>query len=161
MDQYVEMYLKAAQAQDPSGNGAKPPLIYEVVNNRWEIAFALSDGQLQQVSFANSIATTKGGTHVDMIATQLANKLYGRPSQDLAHRRLDQIKKKNKAAPVKPFQVKNQMWIFVNALIENPAFDSQTKETLTLKSSAFGSKCELSEEFVKKGIGCPIMISKI
>lgn len=43
------------------------------------------------------------------------------------------------------------MWIFVNALIENPAFDSQTKETLTLKSSAFGSKCELSEDFVKKG----------
>ena len=44
------------------------------------------------------------------------------------------------------------MWIFVNALIENPAFDSQTKEALTLKSSAFGSKCELSEDFVKKGI---------
>jgi DNA topoisomerase-2 len=43
------------------------------------------------------------------------------------------------------------MWIFVNALIENPSFDSQTKETLTLKASAFGSKCDLSEEFVKKG----------
>ncbi len=52
---------------------------------------------------------------------------------------------------MKPFQVKNHMWIFVNALIENPAFDSQTKEFLTLKSSAFGSKCELSEDFVKKG----------
>jgi len=64
---------------------------------------------------------------------------------------MDQIKKKNKAAPVKPFQIKNHMWIFVNALIENPAFDSQTKDTLTLKSSAFGSKCELSEDFVKKG----------
>lgn len=43
------------------------------------------------------------------------------------------------------------MWVFVNALVENPAFDSQTKECLTLKSSAFGSKCELSEEFIKKG----------
>jgi DNA gyrase/topoisomerase IV subunit B len=43
------------------------------------------------------------------------------------------------------------MWIFVNALVENPAFDSQTKECLTLRSSAFGSKCDLSEEFVKKG----------
>lgn len=64
---------------------------------------------------------------------------------------MDQIKKKNKAAPVKPFQVKNHMWIFVNAQIENPAFDSQTKDTLTLKSSAFGSKCDLSEDFVKKG----------
>lgn len=51
---------------------------------------------------------------------------------------------------MKPFQVKNQMLVFVNALIENPAFDSQTKETLTTKASAFGSKCEFSEEFMKK-----------
>ncbi|WWD17171.1 hypothetical protein CI109_101609 [Kwoniella shandongensis] len=140
--QYVEMYLNAATSATSVAAGgavvAKPPLIYEVVNKRWEVAFALSDGEMKQVSFANSIATTKGGTHVDMIATQLANKL------------MDQIKKKNKAAPVKPFQVKNHMWIFVNALVENPAFDSQTKENLTLKSSAFGSKCDLSEDFVKK-----------
>lgn len=65
--------------------------------------------------------------------------------------RLAVIKKKNKNANIKLFQIKSHMWIFVNALIENPAFDSQTKETLTLKSSAFGSKCELSEDFVKKG----------
>ncbi|WVQ72377.1 hypothetical protein IAR50_001929 [Cryptococcus sp. DSM 104548] len=140
--QYVEMYLNASTnaASDAAGGAAisKPPLIYEVAHKRWEVAFALSEGEFKQVSFVNSIATTKGGTHVDMIATQLANKL------------MDQIKKKNKAAPVKPFQIKNHMWIFVNAAIENPAFDSQTKENLTLKSSAFGSKCELSEEFVKK-----------
>ena len=74
------MYLSASNhaAIDSGGSGAlsKSPLIYEVVNKRWEVAFALSDGQPQQVSFANSIATTKGGTHVEMIATQLANKLY-------------------------------------------------------------------------------------
>lgn len=64
---------------------------------------------------------------------------------------LDFIKKKNKAAPVKAYQIKNHMWIFVNALIENPAFDSQTKETLNTKKSQFGSKSVLSEEFVKKG----------
>lgn len=68
-----------------------------------------------------------------------------------ANDRLEQIKKKNKGVTVKPFQVKNYMWIFVNAMIENPAFDSQTKDTLTLKSSAFGSKCELKEDFIKKG----------
>ena len=33
--------------------------------------------------------------------------------------------------------------VFVNALIENPAFDSQTKDTLTTKQSKFGSKCEV------------------
>ncbi|WWD03111.1 hypothetical protein V865_001158 [Kwoniella europaea PYCC6329] len=138
--QYVEMYVNSASASTSAEGAAmnKPPLVYEAVNKRWEIAFTLSEGEMKQVSFANSIATTKGGTHVDMVSTQLANKL------------LEQIKKKNKAAPVKPFQVKNHMWIFVNALVENPAFDSQTKENLTLKSSAFGSKCDLSEDFIKK-----------
>jgi len=73
------MYIKAStQAAEESAGGAavsKPALIYEVVNKRWEVAFALSDGEQRQVSFANSIATIKGGTHVDMISTQLANKL--------------------------------------------------------------------------------------
>ena len=34
-------------------------------------------------------------------------------------------------------------------MIENPAFDSQTKEALTLKSANFGSQPELSEKFLK------------
>ena len=46
-------------------------------------------------------------------------------------------------------QVKNHIWIFVNALIENPTFDSQTKENMTLQSKSFGSKCSLSEKFIK------------
>ena len=41
------------------------------------------------------------------------------------------------------------MWVFVNALIENPTFDSQTKETMTLQAKSFGSKCDLTEKFVK------------
>ncbi|KAJ9119885.1 hypothetical protein QFC24_005599 [Naganishia onofrii] len=141
--QYIDMYLQAS-IQDKmaeAGGGAvnKPTIVYETSKDgRWEVGFTLSDGQPQQVSFANSISTIKGGTHVDVVANLLANKL------------MEQIKKKNKAAPVKPFQIKNHMWIFVNALIENPAFDSQTKETLTLKASAFGSKIDLSEAFIKK-----------
>jgi DNA topoisomerase-2 len=35
-------------------------------------------------------------------------------------------------------------------MIENPAFDSQTKETLTSKPSTFGSKCDISEKFFTK-----------
>lgn len=48
------------------------------------------------------------------------------------------------------FQVKNHMWVFVNSLIENPTFDSQTKETMTLQSKSFGSKCEVSDKFAKQ-----------
>ena len=36
------------------------------------------------------------------------------------------------------YHVRNYLWIFVNAQIENPSFDSQTKETLTLKAAKFG-----------------------
>lgn len=41
------------------------------------------------------------------------------------------------------------MWIFVNSLIENPTFDSQTKENMTLQAKSFGSTCKLSEKFIK------------
>lgn len=61
------------------------------------------------------------------------------------------VKKKNKGGvEVKPFQVKNHLWVFVNCLIENPTFDSQTKENMTLRSKAFGSTCDFSEKFIKQ-----------
>jgi DNA topoisomerase-2 len=41
------------------------------------------------------------------------------------------------------------LWVFVNALIENPTFDSQTKETMTLQHKDFGSKFKLSDKFFK------------
>jgi DNA topoisomerase-2 len=97
-----------------------------------------SDGEAKQVSFVNSIATTRGGTHITHVATKIINVL-----QPI-------VKKKNKGAEVKPFQIRNHLWIFVNTLINNPEFDSQTKETLKSKQTAFGSKCELSEAFFKK-----------
>jgi DNA topoisomerase II len=141
--QYVELYLNsvAEQAQEESGGAAqaKPTMIYESIGRRWEVAFAVSDGTFQHVAFANSIATTKGGTHVACIADQLAKNLVAC------------IQKKNRAAQVKPAHIKSHMWIFVNALIENPTFDSQTKEQLTLPASKFGTKPTLSEEFMKKG----------
>ncbi|KAL3726570.1 hypothetical protein ACJRO7_031468 [Eucalyptus globulus] len=60
------------------------------------------------------------------------------------------VNKKNKNANLKAHHVKSHLWVFVNALIDNPAFDSQTKETLTLRQSSFGSKCELSDKFLQK-----------
>ena len=45
-------------------------------------------------------------------------------------------------------QVRNHLWVFVNCLIENPTFDSQTKENMTKQAKSFGSKCQLSEKFV-------------
>ena len=149
--QYVEMYISSnAQKEVPEGMDSealdllapKQTIVHQVVNARWEVAFVVSDGQFNQVSFVNSIATTKGGTHVEHVAQQIVTKL------------VDEVKKKNKAAAVKPYQIKQHLWLFINCLIENPAFDSQTKENMTLRSSAFGSKCNLSDDFIKKGMRC-------
>ncbi len=115
-------------------------MIYERLNERWEVAFTLSDGQFNQVSFVNSICTSKGGTHVTSVADQIVTQL------------IEAVKKKDKkGVPLKPFQAKNHLWLFVNSAIVNPTFDSQTKETMTLRQSAFGSKPVLTEDFMKKG----------
>ncbi|KAG8948449.1 DNA topoisomerase 2, partial [Tulasnella sp. 419] len=141
---YAEMYLSSVADASAEASGgaaqAKPTLVFEAINDRWEVGFAISDsGNFQQVSFANSISTIKGGTHVNAMADQIVKSLIAT------------IEKKNKAAKVKPQQIKNHMWMFVNALIENPTFDSQTKETLTLPASKFGGKkATLSEDFMKK-----------
>lgn len=147
--QYVEMYVSSnakkevAEGMDAEvleATAPKQSVIHQIVNDRWEVAFVASDGQFNQVSFVNSIATTKGGTHVEHVAQQIVTKL------------VEAVKKQNKAAAVKPYQIKQHLWLFVNCLIENPAFDSQTKENMTLRPSAFGSKCNLSDDFMKKGI---------
>ncbi|KAJ1937339.1 DNA topoisomerase 2, partial [Kickxella alabastrina] len=132
---YVELYLKPpVSADDPTP--AKPQeIVYKRFSDRWEVAFAVSEGQFNQVSFANAINTIRGGTHVNYIADQIIKKFIASV-------------KKNKVT-IKPHQVKNNMWIFVNSKIGNPTFDSQTKETLTLRSSAFGSSCEIGEDFMK------------
>jgi DNA topoisomerase-2 len=115
----------------------KPSIIYEVVNSRWEIAFVPSpEGSFQQISFVNSIATTKGGTHVNYVADQIVEKLM-----------VAVTKKTKDAKIIKKNQIKNHMWLFINCLIENATFDSQTKEHLTLKASSFGSKCNPSDTY--------------
>uniref|UniRef100_A0A672ZIJ3 DNA topoisomerase 2 n=1 Tax=Sphaeramia orbicularis TaxID=375764 RepID=A0A672ZIJ3_9TELE len=141
---YVDLYVQ--DKVDELGEPLK--VIHEVVNDRWEVCLTLSEKGFQQVSFVNSIATTKGGRHTDYVADQVVGKL------------IDVVKKRNKAGvAVKPFQVKNHMWLFVNCLIENPTFDSQTKENMTLQQKNFGSKCLLSEKFIKQATSSGIVES--
>ncbi len=106
--------------------GLADPVVSERINDRWEVAIAPSDGQFEQVSFVNAICTTKGGQHANFIADQITSHL------------VNAIKKKAKGQEIRPYHIKNHICIYVNSLIENPAFDSQTKETLTTRPVAFG-----------------------
>ncbi|XP_049270629.1 DNA topoisomerase 2-alpha [Rhipicephalus sanguineus] len=143
--EYVQLFLK--DQEDEVGNPLT--VAHELVSDRWEVAVALSaSGEFRQMSFVNGIATTKGGSHVDYVAEHLVKKV------------LESVKKKNKAGvKILSKQVKDYLWIFVNCLIENPTFDSQTKENMTLPSKKFGSKCELSDKFYTQMLKCGVVES--
>ncbi|KAF3917390.1 hypothetical protein ABW21_db0204435 [Orbilia brochopaga] len=141
---FMQLHVDAIQREKrESGaivelDGKPPAIAYEKVNDRWEIGFAISDGTFQQVSYVNSIATTSGGTHVNYVADKIVDRL------------LTEMKKQKSLATLKPNQIKSHFFLFVNCLIENPAFTSQTKEQLTTRPSQFGSKCEISDSFLSK-----------
>jgi DNA topoisomerase-2 len=138
---YIEMYVKAVNKERGVEEMAPNSIILDDndAHKQWEVGFAVSDGSFQQVSFVNSVATTSGGTHVNYVANQITGRL------------MDLIKKKNaKGASLKENQIRNHIFLFVNCLIVNPNFNSQTKEQMTTKQSQFGSKCQLTEEFLKK-----------
>jgi DNA topoisomerase II len=128
---YVDLYLQGNE---------NAPKIYEAQGDRWQVCVTVSQTQqFQQCSFVNGICTMKGGTHVESVAKGVTDEL------------LKKIQKKEKSCKnLKAFQVKNHLWIFVNAQIENPAFDSQTKENLITKASNFGSKFTVSEKLIKQ-----------
>ncbi|XP_076674328.1 DNA topoisomerase 2 [Andrena cerasifolii] len=130
---YVDFFIKGRD--DDIGNPLK--IVYEHCGPRWEVAVTLSDRGFQQMSFVNSIATIKGGRHVDHVTELIVKQLT------------ETLKKKNRGGvAIKPFQIKNHLWIFINCLINNPTFDSQTKENMTLQAKSFGSKCTLSDKFI-------------
>ena len=144
---YCGLYAKAIakeRGDEAAMEGEAPPpakVEFEEIldkGRRWQVGFTVSDGAFQQVSFVNNIATTSGGTHVNYIADQICDALN------------KELSKKKKGHSLKTSHFRNHIFIFVNCLIDNPAFTSQTKEQLTTKMSAFGSKCVLPDGFLKK-----------
>ena len=107
-------------------------------NDRWEIGACMSPSfTFQQVSFVNGICTHRGGKHVEYIVKQITKKM------------VDFINKKKKA-DVKESFIRDNLMVFVNATIVNPAFDSQTKETLSTLPKNFGSECVVPDAFIDK-----------
>jgi DNA topoisomerase II len=127
--QYIDMYI---------GDKSAAPRVYEDNGDRWEYAVALTPtNEFIQVSFVNGIHTAKGGKHVEYILNQITRKL------------VDYIEKKKKTK-VNPNTIKEQLILFLRCDIENPAFDSQTKDYMNTPSSKFGSKCDVSDKFIEK-----------
>nr|UZT28822.1 DNA gyrase/DNA topoisomerase IV subunit A [Nucleocytoviricota sp.]UZT29162.1 DNA gyrase/DNA topoisomerase IV subunit A [Nucleocytoviricota sp.] len=128
-ENYVNLYV---------GTKSDTPRIYEEANERWEYAVCLAPNEeFTQVSFVNGIYTSKGGKHVDYLLNQIIKKLT------------TYIKEKKKV-DVKPATIKEQIMLFINCTIENPAFDSQTKDYMNTAVANFGSSCNVSDKFIEK-----------
>jgi len=127
--QYIDLYI---------GSKTESPRVYEEEGLRWEYAVALSPThEFIQISFVNGIHTAKGGKHVEYILNQITRKVIAF------------IEKKKKVA-VNPNSIKEQLILFIRCDIENPAFDSQTKDFMNTPSSKFGSSCTVSDKFIEK-----------
>jgi len=126
------------------------PVFYERAGPRWEVAAVLTrrlhnDGGAggggggipddRHISFVNGIFTRRGGKHVDAVARAVLSEFCDGPGKKL---------------DLKPAQLKDALTFFVNATIVNPAFDSQTKETLTTPVAKFGSTFKISSAFVAR-----------
>lgn len=127
-----------AESTTSSIGSRKVPHIYEQPNERWEFAVARSpDGVFRHHALVNKIHTSKGGKHVDYIIGKVVRGV------------IKYIQEKKKIV-VSSSVVKENMFLFLNCTIENPSFDSQTKDYLSTPSNEFGSSCDVSDDFIKK-----------
>ena len=127
--QYIDLYI---------GSKDESKRVYEMPDDRWEYAVALSPThEFIQVSFVNGICTFKGGKHVEYITGQITRKLC------------DYIEKKKKVK-VNANAIKEQLILFLRCDVENPSFDSQTKDFMNTPSAKFGSSCAVSDAFIEK-----------
>jgi len=127
--QYIDLYI---------GSKDETKRVYEQSEDRWEYAIALSPThEFIQVSFVNGICTFKGGKHVDYITGQIIRKLC------------DYIEKKKKVK-VNANAIKEQLILFLRCDVENPSFDSQTKDFMNTPCAKFGSSCTVSDNFIEK-----------
>jgi DNA topoisomerase-2 len=118
---------------------------YEKLDDKWEIGLSKSlDNGFNQISMVNGISTYNGGTHVNSITNQITKKVA------------ETLLKKNKKLNIKQNDIKNHLFVFVNAKIINPVFDTQSKENLISKVVA----PEISDNLIKK-IASSTMIEEL
>jgi DNA topoisomerase-2 len=139
-EKYVDMYYDDDEDDEEADNQSfKNRCVFETVNDRWDVCAVYDPVPgYRHISYANGICTFKGGKHVEYITNQVIKGLA------------DHIAKKNKDLRVKTAHIKDNLTIFVNAVIEDPSFSSQIKEELANKVSNFGSECKISDAFIAK-----------
>ena len=127
--EYVSYYI---------GNKTDSPRVY-YESKRWQVCVALAPSDsFKHVSFVNGLATNDGGSHIDHTILPIIKRCT------------EDIQAKHKNTVIKTQYVKDSLFLFVNCIIENPTFSSQTKDKHTTRVSEFGSKFTIDDDFIKK-----------
>jgi len=114
------------------GNKTEIKRAFEHTPENWDVAVACSE-DFTPISFVNTVVT-RGGTHVNAVVDAVSKAVVEAAAK--------------KKIVVKPATVKGRIFVFVNATVVNPTFDSQTKEILTSRNA----RVTLSEAFMKKAV---------
>lgn len=113
----------------------KEAVYYEI--DRWRLGIAFSRDGFKHISYVNSTPSFDGGTHVDYVVDKIVDAVRAK------------IEKATKQS-IRPIEIKNSFVLMLDCNINNPRYNSQTKEKLITQPSQFGSRFELDDKFVKK-----------
>jgi DNA gyrase/topoisomerase IV subunit B len=115
--------------------------VIDISDENWKVAVVYDPTdklEHQNISFVNGICTYRGGTHVDHVTNQIIKKIHAC------------IIKKAKNLVIKPNMIKENLIFFVDSVVINPEFDSQTKDLLKTKVADFGSTYSAPDVFLSK-----------
>ena len=113
-------------------------LLYtETGDKKWSVGISPCQNGFQNISFVNSVNTFMGGSHVEFVLNQFVPKIK------------ETIKKKYKS-DISTGQIKNKIFLFLNATVNNPKFSSQTKERLTSEYTSFVNPIKISDKFASQ-----------
>lgn len=133
----VKVFKEYVNIHDITLNGHVNPSNIIHDQGTWDVAFAFTpNGGFQQVSLVNANNTILGGTHVDYIVDQINKHVCSI------------IKKKLPNIQVRG--LKEHLTVFVSCYIENPSFNTQSKDQLITKCGSFSSKHTISDTAINK-----------
>jgi Type IIA topoisomerase (DNA gyrase/topo II, topoisomerase IV), B subunit len=113
-------------------------------HDRFQVSLFHSKDGFQQIGFINSTNVVQGGTHVDYVMNQIVAGVR------------EYVKKKTKQ-DIKPSDIKNHFFLMVNATINNPRYNSQTKEKLETAPREYGTVLDIDDKTIQKIIKSDIV----
>lgn len=112
--------------------------------DRFQAAVYHSKNGFQQINFVNSTNVFQGGTHIDALMNTIVAGIR------------DHVKKKTKQ-DIKPSDIKNHFFLMGTFTINNPRYNSQTKEFLQTPVKDFGMTLDVPDKVIQQIIKSEIV----